>query len=52
MQSHLSEMVNERNLSGDEGEKRDLLSYLMSASEEFLVDGQRRLSEEELFGTG
>lgn len=44
-------MVNERKLSGDKGGKRDPLSYLMGANEEFLVDGEQGLSEEELFGT-
>ena len=43
-------MINERKLSGDKNKKRDLLSNLVSASEEFSEDGEQRLSDDELFG--
>jgi len=45
-------MINERKLYYGEGEKRDLLSNLISANDEFLDDGEQRLGEVELIGTG
>ena len=43
-------MINERKLHSDKNKERDLLSNLVSASEEFLEDGEQRLSDDELFG--
>jgi len=45
-------MINERKCSYERDEKRDLLSNLVSANEEFLDDGEQRLGEAELTGTG
>ena len=50
IQSYLAEMINERKSSNEKGEKRDLLSNLVDANEEFLDDGEQRLGEEELIG--
>jgi hypothetical protein len=44
-------MINERRFSNDKDEKRDLLSNLVDANEEFSDDGEQRLGEEELIGT-
>ena len=44
-------MINERRLSGEKDERRDLLSNLVSANEELLDDGEQRLEEAELIGT-
>ena len=44
-------MINERKLSDDKDEKRDLLSNLVNANEELLDDGEQRLGEVELIGT-
>ena len=43
-------MINERQLSGDKDGRRDLLSNLVNANEEFLEDGEQGLSEDEIFG--
>ena len=45
------ESINERKLSDEKDEKRDLLSNLVNANEEFLEDGEQRLGEAELIGT-
>ena len=45
------ESINERKLSDKKDEKRDLLSNLVNANEEFLEDGEPRLDETELIGT-
>jgi len=45
-------MINERKYSGENDEKRDLLSNLVNANEEFMDDGEQRLGEVELVGTG
>ena len=45
-------MINEKKLSSDENKDRDLLSNLVRANEEFLVDGEQGLSDDELFGMG
>ena len=45
-------MINERKHSYEKDEKRDLLSNLVIANEEFLDDGEQKLGEEELIGTG
>ena len=45
------ESINERKLSDERDEKRDLLSNLVDANEEFLDDGEQRLAEVELIGT-
>jgi hypothetical protein len=45
-------MINEWKQSNEKGERRDLLSNLVSANEELLDDGAQRLGEEELIGTG
>ena len=42
----------ERRLSGDKDGKRDLLSGLITANDEFSDDGEQRLKDEELIGTG
>ena len=52
VQSYLVEMINERKHSRERDEKKDLLSNLVSANEEFLDDGEQRLGEAELIGTG
>ena len=52
MQSYLVEMINERKFSDEKDEKRDLLSNLVNANEEFLDDGEQKLGEAELIGTG
>jgi len=44
-------MINERKHSCESDEKRDLLSNLVSANDEFLDDGEQRLGEAELIGT-
>lgn len=44
-------MIEERKLSNEKGEKRDLLSNFVHANEEFLDDGGQRLGEGELIGT-
>ena len=51
MQSYLVEMINERKFSYEKGEKRDLLSNLVTANEELLDDGEQKLGEAELIGT-
>ena len=51
-QSYLVEMINERKFSDVKDEKRDLLSNLVNANEEFLDDGEQKLGEVELIGTG
>lgn len=43
-------MIHERKLSGDKDGRRDLLSNLVSANDEFLEDGEQGLSEDEIFG--
>ena len=45
------EMIDERKVSHGKNERRDLLSNLVHANEEFLDDGEQRLTEEELLGT-
>jgi hypothetical protein len=50
-QSYLVEMINERRFSNDKDDKRDLLSNLVDANEEFSDRGEQRLGEEELVGT-
>jgi len=45
-------MIDERKHSCGRDERRDLLSNLVSANEEFLDDGEQRLGEAELIGTG
>ena len=52
VQSYLSEIINEKKLSSNENTDRDLLSNLVRANEEFLVDGEQGLSDDELFGMG
>ena len=52
VQSYLVEMINERKFSDEKDEKRDLLSNLVNANEEFLDDGEQKLGEAELIGTG
>jgi len=52
VQSYLAEMINEQKHSCERDEKRDLLSNLVSANDEFLDDGEQRLGEAELTGTG
>lgn len=46
------EMINDRKLSDNKDEKGDLLSNLVNANDEFLDDGEQRLGEVELIGTG
>ena len=46
------ESINERRLSDKKDERRDLLSNLVNANEEFLEDGEQRLGEAELVGAG
>ncbi|KAF9643013.1 cytochrome P450 [Thelephora ganbajun] len=48
--SYLVEMINGRKFSDEKDEKRDLLSNLISANEEFLDDGEQKLGEVELIG--
>ena len=43
-------MINERKHSCESDEKRDLLSNLVNANDEFLDDGGQRLGEAELIG--
>ena len=50
MQSYLVEMIEERKHSCGRDERRDLLSNLVSANDEFLDDGDQRLGEAELVG--
>jgi len=45
-------MINERKSSNGAGGKRDLLSNLVNANEELLGDGEQKLGEVELIGTG
>jgi len=45
-------MIDERKHSCGSDEKRDLLSNLISANDEFLDDGEQRLGEAELIGMG
>ena len=45
-------MINERKHSYEKDEKRDLLSNLVSVNEECLDDGEQKLGEAELIGTG
>ena len=45
-------MINERKNSYEKDGKRDLLSNLVCANEEFLDDGEQRLREAELIGMG
>ena len=52
MQSYLVEMIDGRKFSDEKDEKRDLLSNLVNANEELLDDGEQRLGEVELIGTG
>jgi len=51
VQSYLAEMINEQKHSCESDEKRDLLSNLVSANDEFSDDGGQRLDEAELIGT-
>ena len=44
-------MINEQKHSCERDEKRDLLSNLVNANDEFLDDGGQRLGEAELIGT-
>ena len=44
-------MINERKVSDEKDEKRDLLSNLVNANEEFSDDGEQKLGEAELIGT-
>jgi len=46
----LTELINERKFYHEKNEKRDLLSNLVNANEEFLDDGEQRLGEVELVG--
>ena len=46
----MKELINERKFSHEKNEKRDLLSNLVNANEEFLDDGEQRLGEAELVG--
>ena len=46
----MAEAINERKFSDEKDEKRDLLSNLINANEELLVDGEQRLGEAELIG--
>ena len=50
MKSYMIEMINERRSSSHKVERRDLLSNLVDANEEFSGDGEQRLSKEELVG--
>ena len=50
MQSYLAEMINKRKFSNEKDGKRDLLSNLVDANEDFMDDGEQRLGEEELIG--
>lgn len=50
MQSYLAELINERKFSNEKGDKRDLLSNLVDANDEFLDDGKQKLGEDELIG--
>ena len=43
-------MINERKVSDEKDEKRDLLSNLVNANEEFSDDGEQKLGEAELIG--
>lgn len=43
-------MINGRKYSDEKDEKRDLLSNLVNANEELLVDGEQMLGEVELIG--
>jgi hypothetical protein len=45
-------MINERKFSDEKDEKRDLLSNLVDANEELSDDGEQRVGEVELIGTG
>jgi len=45
-------MINERKFSGEKDERRDLLSNLVDANEEFMDDGEQKLGEVELVGMG
>ena len=45
------EMIDEQRVSHGKNERRDLLSNLVHANEEFLDDGEQRLTGEELLGT-
>ena len=45
-------MINGRKHSDEKDERRDLLSNLINANEELSDDGERRLGEVELIGTG
>ena len=51
MQSYLVKMIDERKFSDEMDEKRDVLSNLINANEEFSDDGEQRLGEVELIGT-
>ena len=51
VQSYLVEMIEERKDSYGRDERRDLLSNLVSANDEFSDDGEQRLGEGELIGT-
>jgi hypothetical protein len=44
------ELINERKFSNEKGDKRDLLSNLVDANDEFLDDGEQKLGEDELIG--
>lgn len=52
IQSYLVEMIDGRKFSDEKDEKRDLLSNLVNANEELSDDGEQRLGEVELIGTG
>ena len=45
-------MIDARKCSDGKDEKRDLLSNLVKANEELLDDGEQKLGEVELIGTG
>jgi len=45
-------MIDQRKFSDEKDEKRDLLSNLVDANDEFLDDGEQKLGEVELIGTG
>jgi hypothetical protein len=44
------ELINGRKFSNEKGDKRDLLSNLVDANDEFLDGGEQRLGEDELIG--
>ena len=50
VQSYLMETMEERRHSGEKDEKKDLLSGLITANDEFSDEGKQRLGDEELIG--